>query len=425
MDVDPSNRRLQHCFYNNCIISLKNYVLFLALRQDKSNMMKYYALLLLAMLVRRAGAARRRRVLRADDISLRSIESSEFASSIGDALVLGREVHQDVLGGTERCSSPSKAWLLEKSSSIESEDLAYFFDNHLQSLPFAYKLYVADRDEDQNFGSNGKYTEQITQIHSKSQDFWRDSGAEDDIRLLGAHGEDLADRDKLIPTLKMIFGRSYHNGYTVEEHATEIQDLIERLPGGYSNPLLTFNAFFSNDAGAILIGDGYFEFQQSQGLESVGPSYAVTHEHAHHLQYALSDFDSDDTSSSDSRKKELMADALSAFFLYHDSGGDLYGAEIDRIYRSAYSVGDCEIMDEGHHGTPNERRCASMWGAELAASSDASIIDLLELKSRFNLWYDGLDYHCTTIDSSSASTSSRTTVMTLIMAGTAATWLGL
>ena len=140
----------------------------------------------------------------------------------------------------------------------------------------------------------------------------------------------------------------------------------------------------------------------------------------------MPDYDGFDISSEeDSRKKELMADALSAFFLYHDSGGDLSGAEIDRIYRSAYSVGDCQIMDEGHHGTPDERRCASMWGAELAASSDASVIDLLELMSRFNLWYDDLDYHCATIDASSASTSSQAVAATLIMAGTAATWLSL
>lgn len=249
-------------------------------------MKKCYAVLLLSTLFNGTGAARRRRVLRADDESLRPIESSEFASSI-DALVLGREVNQDDSGGTERCSSPSKAWLLEKSSSIEREDLVYFFDNHLQSLPFAYKIYVADRDEDQNFGGDGRYTDQIAQMHSKAQDFWRDSGAEDDIRLLSAHGEDLADRDKLVLTLQTVFGRSYHDGYTVEEHANEIQDLIERLPGGYSNPLLTFNAFFSSDTGAILIGDGYFEFQRNQGLESEGPRYAVTHEHAHHLQVSI------------------------------------------------------------------------------------------------------------------------------------------
>ena len=258
-------------------------------RQDKGKMINYCALLLLLLsaLFSSAGAARRRRVLRPDDYSLLSIETTEFVSSLGDALVLGREVQQDHSGGTERCSSPSKAWLLEKSSSIEREDLVSFFDNHLQSLPFAYKLYIADREDDQTFGSGGKYTEQLTQIHSESQDFWRDSGAEDDIRLLSAHGEDLADRDKLVPTLERIFGRNYHDGHTVEEHATEIQALIERLPGGYSSPLLTFNAFYSNEAGAILIGDGYFEFQRDQGLESVGPRYAVTHEHAHHLQVSV------------------------------------------------------------------------------------------------------------------------------------------
>ena len=66
----------------------------------------------------------------------------------------------------------------------------------------------------------------------------------DDIELICAHGSDLADRhNKLIPALQVMFGSSYDDEYTIYDHATDIQDLITRLPGGYNYPLLTFNAF--------------------------------------------------------------------------------------------------------------------------------------------------------------------------------------
>ena len=34
-----------------------------------------------------------------------------------------------------------------------------------------------------------------------------------------------------------------------------------------------------------------------------------------------------------------------------------------------YQVGDCSFDSNGHHGTPNQRLKASIWGAELAAQA--------------------------------------------------------
>lgn len=36
--------------------------------------------------------------------------------------------------------------------------------------------------------------------------------------------------------------------YTIYDHARDIQQLISRLPGQYSFPLLTFNAFATDEA---------------------------------------------------------------------------------------------------------------------------------------------------------------------------------
>mmetsp|Transcript_2076 Transcript_2076/g.4530 ORF Transcript_2076/g.4530 Transcript_2076/m.4530 type:complete len:323 (+) Transcript_2076:239-1207(+) len=245
------------------------------------------------------------------------------------------------------------------------------------------------------FGLEGEHTREIDAIHQRAQEFWSDSGVDDDIQVLCAHGSDLADKHgKLIPTLDVMFVRSYDDDYTVFDHATDIQELIQRLPGGYNFPLLTFNAFATfksnkHDFPSIIIGDGYFEFHQSMGLGSEGPEYALSHEHAHHLQFLLDEKDED--SSKNARKQELMADAFSAYFLAHDSGGNMTAEELSNIHSVAYSVGDCQVSNDGHHGTPEERRCATKWGACTANSLNIATLDLRELKRRFDVWYDKVD----------------------------------
>ena len=337
-----------------------------------------------------------------------------FSASM--AIMISREDRtNDVANLTKSattCSSPSGKWLRRQVDNVSNADLTKFFDWHIHTLPFAYKLFVVRRTDEsadmEYFGLDGEFTREISSVHERSRDFWSShSGVDDDIRILGAHGSDLADReDKLIPTLEVLFGGSYTEDYTVSDHATDIQELISRLPGGYDHPLLTFNAFATDrvddrrdGSPSIIIGDGYFEFQRSVGLGSEGPEYALTHEHAHHLQFSLlatanTEPEEGNRGSSDqtARRQELMADAFSAYFLAHDSGGKMTAQELSNIHEIAFSVGDCETNnDDRHHGTPQERGCATRWGASIANSRNAASIDLVELKHRFDMWYERID----------------------------------
>jgi hypothetical protein len=247
--------------------------------------------------------------------------------------------------------------------------------------------------------------QEINSILEKAQSFWSDSGVDDDIRVIGAHGSDLADlHNKLIPTLEVLYGTTSYededgaDASTIMDHARDIQDLILRLPNGYDNPLLTFNAFATdedeyvlNDHPSIIIGDGYFQFQKSIGFQSEGPEYALAHEHAHHLQHTLDT--SEDRHSA--RREELMADALSAYFLAHESGLDMTSREISNLRQIAYSAGDCETNNDGHHGTPRQRRCATAWGASLSQAEDGTArkeLDLFDLNNKFNAWYENVNY---------------------------------
>jgi len=301
----------------------------------------------------------------------------------------------------------------------------------MHALPFAYKLFVEPREgpaSEEYCGANGEFTDEVMYQFEQAQGFWYESGIQDNIRVLCAHGQDIADREKLVQTLDVMFSRSYTDDYTVLDHANDIQDLVSRLPGGYNFPLLTFNAFATDDDEmheypSIIIGDGYFEFQQALGLGSEGPEYALAHEHAHHLQYTLDSYDQDSAVEQTVRRQELMADALSAYFLAHRSGGGMTASNIFNVHEIAYSIGDCETSsNENHHGTPTQRRCSTRWGASYATrdSNDSTAkLDLREFRRRFDIWYEGIidwDDACD-FDPSSSSPGSKLELNYVAFAG--------
>lgn len=356
--------------------------------------------------------------------SFNDIEQTEFAQQLQHALQMISRQKDDLSGPTKQpqasaCSSPSSKWLKSIIADISAQDLTTFFDNHLHILTFVYKLHIAPRQYDQEyFGLDGEYTQEIRSVHYQAQEFWsQDSGIEDEIYLLSAHGSDLADRHgKLVPTLELLFHSTYDSDYTVYDHATDIQELINRLPGGYNFPLLTFNAFATdemddaNEDSSIIIGDGYFQFQQALGMDSEGPEYAHAHEFSHHLQFLLGSVP--DTNKSEVvqgiKKSELLADAFSAYFLAHDQGGNMASDEISNVHSAAFSVGDCVKGSVGHHGTPIQRRCATVWGAALAENDEEEIdkMDLFEFQDRFDKWYervDDLSESCQHVHSSATS----------------------
>mmetsp|Transcript_23018 Transcript_23018/g.34706 ORF Transcript_23018/g.34706 Transcript_23018/m.34706 type:complete len:403 (+) Transcript_23018:64-1272(+) len=366
------------------------------------------------------------------------IEQTEFAQQLQHAIKMRDDLsattnkQQPPQASTTPCSSPSSRWLKSIIADVSEEDLTTFFDNHLHVLPFVYKLHVAPRQYDQEyFGLDGEYTQEITSVHNQAQEFWSDSGVRDEIYLLSAHGSDLADRhDKLVPTLELLFRNTYDSDYTVYDHAADIQELITRLPGGYNFPLLTFNAFATDemddeeDDSSIIIGDGYFQFQQALGMDSEGPEYAHAHEFSHHLQFLLGVSDTQSGIAQVAKKSELLADAFSAYFLAHDQGGNMVSDEISNVHSVAFSLGDCVKSSAGHHGTPIQRRCATVWGAELADDrEDMDKIDLFEFQNRFDTWYetvDDLSDSCQHLHSAAASRSSRILslqVMTLLIGG--------
>ena len=100
-------------------------------------------------------------------------------------------------------------------------------------------------------------------------------------------------------------------------------------------------------------------------------AYVVSHEYAHNLQQELGIFDNRVTASA--RPFELQADCMSGTWAYSVyAKGDLQPGDLEEATNAALAVGDFDVGNAQHHGTPSERREALLAGYR---SGDPSICE--------------------------------------------------
>ena len=92
-------------------------------------------------------------------------------------------------------------------------------------------------------------------------------------------------------------------------------------------------------------------------------AYVVSHEYAHNLQQELGVFDNQVTPSA--RPFELQADCMAGTWAYSVfAQGDLAPGDLEEATNAALAVGDFDVGNARHHGTPQERRAALLLGYE-------------------------------------------------------------
>jgi uncharacterized protein len=97
-------------------------------------------------------------------------------------------------------------------------------------------------------------------------------------------------------------------------------------------------------------------------------AYVLAHEYAHNLQQELGVFDN--RVSPSARPYELQADCMAgtwAFSVYEE--GLLEPGDLEEASNAALAVGDFDVGNEQHHGTPEERRDALLAGFETGEPS--------------------------------------------------------
>jgi len=90
-------------------------------------------------------------------------------------------------------------------------------------------------------------------------------------------------------------------------------------------------------------------------------AYVLAHEYAHNLQQELGIFDNRVTATA--RPFELQADCLAGTWansVY--AQGELQPGDLEEAANAALAVGDFDVGNAQHHGTPEERRAALLDG---------------------------------------------------------------
>eukprot|EP00956_Cyclotella_meneghiniana_P007259 scaffold9907_cov75-Cyclotella_meneghiniana.AAC.2 len=306
---------------------------------------------------------------------------------------------------TTECVSPLIEWSMSQIREMGYVTYKELYDSRILDMPYIYKHYIDKNEGDESFGYDGSQTEELVQRHKDTMTFWTEADVDnsittDGVLLLSMHGSDLMDNEKLVPTIIHMF--DFDNENDILQFAEKVQEYVMALPGKYDNPLLTMNAVATRGGrgsrtgksiASLIIGDGVLEFVKDINLSPTGPDFIHAHEFAHHLQYEMDmEHGVPPGYENDIRRKELMADAISAYFLAHDRGGNMDAHEISEFSMAAFATGDCNTGQDDHHGSPKQRYCAAVWGASRAvlAPNGSPLIDPEAFVQMFNTDYHGI-----------------------------------
>mmetsp|Transcript_25136 Transcript_25136/g.46619 ORF Transcript_25136/g.46619 Transcript_25136/m.46619 type:complete len:482 (-) Transcript_25136:116-1561(-) len=306
-------------------------------------------------------------------------------------------VLNNTVGDVDACKDPFEEFFTIMVQNIDPAVLKSVTEFGIDQIPLYYSLLVNNNDSGEYFGTFAEETTEILLANDALEIFW--GSADDDggsalitnnFLLLGMHGADMKDRDKLIPTLELMYDLTDDN-ITYYDLAGMIEAfVVDNFPHEYDNPIFTFNAYaYSPGDGGdekIVIGDGIMEYMQFKNLGYDGPEVILSHEFGHQMQFEAGiDYLGTLPAPLETRRFELMADAFSGYFLAHRQGGNIGdGNRVLGLSEAISAVGDCDAENDGHHGTPRQRKCALTWGVNMAAESGEEVLHPDELQLLFD-----------------------------------------
>ncbi len=238
--------------------------------------------------------------------------------------------------------------------------LNYYFGG----VAFDYVYVFENEDGGQYYGSEGQFTNNINRTFKDLLSFWN---IPTDILIRDAHGNIYSDVEK-VKSILLLYG--YPEG-----DAEYFAGILQFVYGSdkyynYNHPLLTFNAFaatandFFETPKKIVMGDGLMKAYEDLEYGDVAPQTILAHEYGHHVQFAKNVVFEGTPEST--RRTELMADALAAYYLTHKRGATMNWKRVQQFLEVMYTIGDCQFDDSNHHGTPNQRMKAATFGYEVA-----------------------------------------------------------
>lgn len=229
----------------------------------------------------------------------------------------------------------------------------------------------------EDYGLPTGYKSPINQAVKGSQKFWDVNLF--DVKTLAMQNDMLTDTARVSRIIGVLFGVDQAEA---DETAALVQEVLAESPqlDNGRNPIFTLNAFafsaegetdpiFTGIPDKMVWGEGLGNALDAMGLGTDAAKGVIGHEMAHHVQYEQDFFESPLTGPEATRRTELMADSFGTYFIAHKRGLGMKGAALHKAEQAFYEVGDCSFDSDGHHGTPNQRLKASIWGADQAAKA--------------------------------------------------------
>lgn len=330
-----------------------------------------------------------------------TLERSLFAPTISaDVPDLAFESAEPVINPNDyvcSASSPLNQWInasINNSIAVESGIFFQLYNLAADQLPVYEALYLQPSPTPQTYGYTGAFTHTVMKVERDVKGFW--DIPSDKIQVVAMHGTMLLDTARVAATYRFVYGipaptASY---YAAIVRSTLLQS--QTMNGG-NYPFFTFNAVsFRTSSNAfppkIVMGDGILEGYEALGLGDVAPQAIFAHEYAHQIQFEKGYRLSGMTAAERTRYTELMADAMSAFYLTHKRGATMNRKRVEQFLNVFFQIGDCSFTSSGHHGTPNQRLAAARFGFSVAdeAQKQGHILTAAQFYARFQAQYPTL-----------------------------------
>ena len=314
---------------------------------------------------------------RAPDVESAAAASAAAAHRVGIEPSGAHAVLAHAIDPTDYDCEPTglDAFVNKVITELSIEELLFLI-GHLEMFDIpTYDALLYGTRNDAAYGVRGDYRQSLTQTFTDARRFWDVQSG--DIQLMGMHGTMMRNADQVARVLKVddIFGMT---DAQAETSAAEIADaLAAGMFDGGDNALFTLNAYAFTAEGdpdplvqglpdKLVFGDGILDALNFLGIGDVGSRAVMGHEFGHHVQFEDGLFESSLTGPEATRRTELMADAFGTYFATHARGLSLNTKRVLQAEQTSFEVGDCQFTSPGHHGTPNQRRRAATWAADLA-----------------------------------------------------------
>ena len=280
--------------------------------------------------------------------------------------------------------SPIGSWLDVKldETFATKEEAARFLTlyNNAADLIVVYEAILFQTSSTpQYYGYDGDFTKAMVKVERDVKRFWDipSSG----IQVLAMHGDVLLDVERQARTYQspLIYGlpRTVAVALATQNRNAILASttMVDGKHPYWSFNAVAFSAPSLNIPNKIVMGDGILEGYAAIGYGDVAPQAIFAHEFAHQIQYANgyelgapgdAPLPAKVTQAEFTRYNELMADAMSAYFLTHARGSALNQKRVEQFLSVFYQIGDCSFTSGGHHGTPNQRLAAARFGFEVA-----------------------------------------------------------